>query len=81
MFNSNTKQQGVFTPLHYYKKWRRLQAPGEVFNELELRDDFERMDESEQQPFEEGADSFLQQAAFLPAQVGNYLRQTNGRIT
>jgi hypothetical protein len=36
VFTSSKKQAAVFTPLHYYKKWRHINAPDEVFDDLEL---------------------------------------------
>jgi hypothetical protein len=77
VFNSNKKQRAVFTALHYCKKWRCLHAPGEVFDDLELREALELLDKSNQQQFVEGAASFQQQAAYLSAEVENFLRQTN----
>jgi hypothetical protein len=81
VFTSNKKRAAVFTPLHYYKKWRRLNAPGEVFDDLELASEFKSLNEMETQQFEEGAASFQEQGPYLTSEVGRYLRLTNGRIT
>eukprot|EP00978_Attheya_sp_CCMP212_P040263 scaffold217848_cov61-Attheya_sp.AAC.1 len=81
VFTLSKNQAAVFTPLHYYKKWRRLNAPGEVFDDLELGRDLELLNERDTQHFEEGAASFQEQAPYLPSEIGRFLCQTNGRIT
>eukprot|EP00978_Attheya_sp_CCMP212_P038298 scaffold188563_cov69-Attheya_sp.AAC.1 len=81
VFTSNKKQAAVFTPLHFYKKWRRLNAPGEVFDDLELGRELELLNERDTQHFEEGAASFQEQAPYLFSEIGRFLCQTKGRIT
>eukprot|EP00978_Attheya_sp_CCMP212_P008135 scaffold18931_cov62-Attheya_sp.AAC.11 len=58
VFTLNKKQAAVFTSHHYYKKWRHLNVPGEVFDDLELGRDLELLNERDTQHFEEGAASF-----------------------
>ena len=81
IFDAVKNQEAVFTLLHYYKKWKGLNHPGEIFDDKELAAELFLLPVQEQRQFEEGSQSFLEQSPYLSSEIGKFLRKTEGQIT
>jgi hypothetical protein len=83
VFNSDDKRGSVYTERHCFGMIFRAKYKGEPFDESEIIIQYNGL--SEDLPWREEARQLAQQqfaqSAYLEAETGNWLRQTNGSIT
>lgn len=68
-------KQKIYMPLHYFKKKRRFNSSGEVFDGIELQVEFEALNPDGRVQREQGANDLIVQMPFLKMEIDKYLRK------